>query len=69
MRVMSLGMVAGLAGLAFLSGSAAAAPAPVTALTAKATNQTLIEPVHYRYRCWVKRCGPYRCFWFNRCRW
>ncbi len=65
----SRAMLAGLLALGVLPGTASAAPAPGNALLAKPSAQTLIAPVHYRYRCWVRRCGPYRCVWINRCRW
>jgi hypothetical protein len=55
-------VIAGALVLGCLAGSAEAAPA--AALEPEA--QSLITPVHYR--CVVRRCGPYRCVWVNRCR-
>jgi len=53
--------------LSAASGLALAAPVPAKSVIASAPSaQSLIEPVHYR--CWVRRCGPYRCVWVNRCR-
>ncbi len=58
-RVLSLGV------LGVATGVVQAAPAPGAALKANATAEILIAPVHYR--CVVRRCGPYRCVWVNRC--
>lgn len=58
--------VLSLGALGAASGVAEAATAPVAALRAQGSAQSLIEPVHYR--CVVRRCGPYRCLWVNRCR-
>lgn len=56
-----------LGALGVTSGLALAAPAPATgAIASTPAAQSLIEPVHYR--CVVRRCGPYRCVWVNRCR-
>jgi len=58
---MSLGMLSAATGVAL------AAPAPgKSAFSSAQPAQSLIEPVYYG--CWVRRCGPYRCVWVNRCR-
>jgi hypothetical protein len=49
-----------------LTAVAHAASPPVAALKVAVPAQTLVAPVHYR--CVVRRCGPYRCVWVNRCR-
>jgi len=48
------------------TGVAHAAPAPGAALKVLSPAQSLATPVHYR--CIVRRCGPFRCYWVNRCR-
>jgi hypothetical protein len=60
----SRAMIASALILGSVTGAAEAAPAPAGAL--KPDAQSLIAPVHYR--CVVRRCGPYRCVWVNRCR-
>ena len=65
MHDISRAMIAGAAILGALAGGAHAAPAPA-ALKLQSAAQSQFEPVHYR--CVVRRCGPYRCFWVNRCR-
>ena len=60
--VLALGALGAATGMA----QAASATAPVAALKLAAPAQTLTAPVHYR--CVVRRCGPYRCVWVNRCR-
>ncbi len=65
----SRALIAGVVGLGALcaaTGVTQAATAPVTGLKTAVPAQTLIEPVYYR--CLVRRCGPYRCVWINRCR-
>lgn len=65
--VVSLGALGAATGVAHSTAMAApAAPPPSAASKTAAGVQSLIEPVHYR--CWVRRCGPYRCVWINRCR-
>jgi hypothetical protein len=58
--------VVSLGALGAATGVANAAPPPSAALAPAAGAQSLIAPVHYR--CVVRRCGPYRCVWINRCR-
>jgi hypothetical protein len=60
--VVSLGALGAATGVA----QAAAAPPPGASLKPVAGAQSLLQPVHYR--CVVRRCGPYRCVWINRCR-
>jgi hypothetical protein len=62
--VVSLGALGAATGVA--PATAMAAPSPSAAIVPAPGAQSLIEPVHYR--CWVRRCGPYRCVWINRCR-
>ena len=65
----SRAILAGIVTLGVLgaaAGVAQAAPVPGAALKVLSPAQTLAEPVHYR--CVVRRCGPYRCVWINRCR-
>ncbi len=62
--VVSLGALGAVTGVA--QATPLAAPPPSAAFVPAAGAQSLIAPVHYR--CWVKRCGPYRCVWINRCR-
>ena len=69
MTATSRAMIASALSLGALSAAAGvvqAAPAPGAALKGQAAAQTLTAPVHYR--CVVRRCGPYRCVWVNRCR-
>jgi hypothetical protein len=65
MQEISRAVIAGALVLGSLATAAHAAPAPA-ALKLLGLTQTQIEPVHYR--CVVRRCGPYRCWWVNRCR-
>jgi hypothetical protein len=65
MQDISRAVIAGALILGSLAGGAHAAAAPA-ALKLQSAAQSRIEPVHYR--CVVRRCGPYRCFWVNRCR-
>jgi hypothetical protein len=60
--------VVSLAVVAVAATAAQAAPAgsAAAALKGMGLTQSLADPVHYR--CIVRRCGPYRCFWVNRCR-
>lgn len=67
MNVRPLAVIAGSLVLAALSGAPEAAAAAVTIVKPQAAAQSLLTPVHYR--CVVRRCGPYRCVWINRCRW
>jgi hypothetical protein len=66
--VVSLGALSAATGVGHTAATAAPLPAspPGAALVPAAGAQSLIEPVHYR--CVVRRCGPYRCVWVNRCR-
>jgi hypothetical protein len=66
--VLALGALGAATGVAHSTAHAAsmAATAPVAALKVAAPARTLVAPVHYR--CVVRRCGPYRCIWVNRCR-
>jgi hypothetical protein len=67
--MMSRAVIASVVSLGALSaatGVAQAAPAPGAAPKPAVAAQSLIAPVHYR--CVVRRCGPYRCVWINRCR-
>ena len=69
MNIASRAVVAGVLSLGAFgaaTGVAHAASAPAAALKARVSAQSLIDPVHYR--CVVRRCGPYRCAWINRCR-
>lgn len=63
--ILSLGALGAVSGVV-LAAPAPAAAASATAALATAPAQSLVESVHYR--CVVRRCGPYRCVWINRCR-
>ena len=62
--VLSLGTFGAATGVGY--STAMAAPAPAGALKAATPAATVVAPVYYR--CVVRRCGPYRCVWINRCR-
>jgi hypothetical protein len=68
MKEASRAVVAGVLSLGAFGAATGVAHAasPPAALKARVSAQGLIDPVHYR--CWVRRCGPYRCVWINRCR-
>jgi hypothetical protein len=66
-RALLAGIVAlGVGGLAVTAAHAAPAAPGVAAVKSMTLTQSFAEPV--RYRCVVRRCGPFRCFWVNRCR-
>lgn len=67
----SRALVAGILCLGIAVATAVAVQAAplvpaAAAVKGSASAQTLADPVHYR--CVVRRCGPYRCVWINRCR-
>ena len=69
-----LGLSSAVAGALMLglSGAANAAPAgaALPSLTTLSSADGAVEQVQYwrhRHCHWVKRCGPYRCWWHRHC--